>query len=132
MHQLSQAIQDRYTFHDMVGKIPAMQRIFENVQVVAKTDATVLIEGPTGTGKDVLAKVIHSASRRSDKPFVKVNCAAIPDTLLESETFGYVKGGFTGRRAGPRRSFPGRRSAGPSSSTRSATCRSRFKPSSCG
>ena len=96
VHQLSQAIQDRYTFHDMVGKSPAMQRIFENVQVVAKTDATVLIEGPTGTGKDVLAKVIHAASRRSEKPLVKVNCAAIPDTLLESEMFGYVKGAFTG------------------------------------
>ncbi|MGE5258640.1 MAG: sigma 54-interacting transcriptional regulator [Hyphomicrobiales bacterium] len=96
VHQLSQAIQDRYTFHDMVGKSPAMQRIFENVQVVAKTDATVLIEGPTGTGKDVLAKVIHTASRRSEKPLVKVNCAAIPDTLLESEMFGYVKGAFTG------------------------------------
>ena len=96
VHQLSQAIQDRYTFHDMVGKSPVMQRIFENVQVVAKTDATVLIEGPTGTGKDVLAKVIHAASRRSEKPLVKVNCAAIPDTLLESEMFGYVKGAFTG------------------------------------
>jgi PAS domain S-box-containing protein len=96
VHQLSQAIQDRYTFHDMVGKSPAMQRIFENVQVVAKTDATVLIEGPTGTGKDVLAKVIHAASRRSEKPLVKVNCAAIPDALLESEMFGYVKGAFTG------------------------------------
>jgi PAS domain S-box-containing protein len=95
-HQLSQAIQDRYTFHDMVGRSPAMQRIFENVQVVAKTDATVLIEGPTGTGKDVLAKVIHAASRRREKPLVKVNCAAIPDTLLESEMFGYVKGAFTG------------------------------------
>jgi transcriptional regulator with PAS, ATPase and Fis domain len=73
-----------------------MQRIFENVRVVAKTDATVLIEGPTGTGKDFLANVIHSASRRSAKPLVKVNCAAIPDTLLESEMFGYVKGAFTG------------------------------------
>jgi PAS domain S-box-containing protein len=96
VRQLNQAIQDRYSFHDLVGKSQQMQRIFENVQVVAKTDATVLIEGPTGTGKDVLAKVIHSASRRSDQPFVKVNCAAIPDTLLESEMFGYVKGAFTG------------------------------------
>jgi PAS domain S-box-containing protein len=96
VHQLKQAIEDRYSYYDMVGKSPQMQRIFENVRVVAKTDATVLIEGPTGTGKDFLAKVIHSASRRSAKPLVKVNCAAIPDTLLESEMFGYVKGAFTG------------------------------------
>ncbi len=80
----------------MIGKSPAMQKIFEMVNVVAGTDATILIEGSTGTGKDLLAKVIHSASRRSDKPFVKVNCAAIPDNLLESEMFGYVKGAFTG------------------------------------
>jgi PAS domain S-box-containing protein len=96
VHQLDQAIQDRYTFHDMVGKSAQMQRVFENVQVVARTDATVLIEGPTGTGKDFLAKVIHSASRRSAKPLVKVNCAAIPDSLLESEMFGYMRGAFTG------------------------------------
>jgi len=96
IHQLDQAMRDRYTYHDMIGKSPAMQKIFEMVNVVAATDATILIEGSTGTGKDLLAKVIHSASRRSDKPFVKVNCAAIPDNLLESEMFGYVKGAFTG------------------------------------
>jgi PAS domain S-box-containing protein len=96
VHQLKQAMRDRYTFHDMIGKSPAMQKVFETVGVVAPTDATILIEGSTGTGKDLLAKVIHSASRRSDKPFVKVNCAAIPDNLLESEMFGYVKGAFTG------------------------------------
>ncbi|MEJ2221924.1 MAG: sigma 54-interacting transcriptional regulator, partial [Desulfobacterales bacterium] len=94
--QLNQAMKDRYTFHDMIGKSPRMQHIFEMVTVVAGTDATILIEGATGTGKDLLAKVIHSASQRSDKPFVKVNCAAIPDNLLESEMFGYVKGAFTG------------------------------------
>jgi PAS domain S-box-containing protein len=96
VHQLKQAMRDRYTFHDMIGKSPAMQKLFEMVNVVAPTDATILIEGTTGTGKDLLAKVIHSASRRTEKPFVKVNCAAIPDTLLESEMFGYVKGAFTG------------------------------------
>ena len=96
VHQLKQAMKDRYTFHDMIGKSPTMQHIFEMVNVVASTDATILIEGATGTGKDLLAKVIHSASRRSGKPFVKVNCAAIPDNLLESEMFGYVKGAFTG------------------------------------
>ncbi len=96
VHQLKQAVRDRYTLHDMIGKSPTMQKILEMVNVVAATDATVLIEGSTGTGKDLLAKVIHSASRRVDKPFVKVNCAAIPDNLLESELFGYVKGAFTG------------------------------------
>ena len=96
VHQLKQAVRDRYTLHDMIGKSPNMQKIFAMVNVVAPTDATMLIEGSTGTGKDLLAKVIHSASRRADKPFVKVNCAAIPDNLLESEMFGYVKGAFTG------------------------------------
>jgi PAS domain S-box-containing protein len=96
VQQLKQAMRDRYTFHDMIGKSQAMQKIFEMINVVATTDATILIEGATGTGKDLLAKVIHSASRRFDQPFVKVNCAAIPDNLLESEMFGYVKGAFTG------------------------------------
>jgi PAS domain S-box-containing protein len=96
VHQLNQAVQGRYTYHDMIGRDPAMRRIFEMMDVVAATDATVLIEGPTGTGKDLCAKVLHSASRRSEKPFVKVNCAAIPENLLESELFGYVKGAFTG------------------------------------
>jgi transcriptional regulator with PAS, ATPase and Fis domain len=94
--QLSKAISERYTFHDMIGKDPTIQKIFQMVDVVAKSDATILIEGATGTGKDLLAKVIHTTSRRSQKPFVKVNCAAIPDTLIESEMFGYRKGAFTG------------------------------------
>lgn len=96
VRQLNQAISERYTFQDMIGKDPGMQKIFEMVNVVATTDATILIEGTTGTGKDLLAKVIHSISRRASKPFVKVNCAAIPDNLLESEMFGYIKGAFTG------------------------------------
>jgi transcriptional regulator with PAS, ATPase and Fis domain len=80
----------------MVGREPAMLKIFEIIPVIAASEATVLIEGPTGTGKDILAKVIHHASNRSGKPLVKVNCAALPDNLLESEMFGYVKGAFTG------------------------------------
>jgi PAS domain S-box-containing protein len=95
-YQFNSEIKGRYTFYDMVGKDPAIQKIFEIVPVVASSDATILIEGPTGTGKDVLAKVIHNASTRSKKPLVKVNCAALPDNLLESEMFGYVKGAFTG------------------------------------
>ncbi len=96
VHQLKKAITERYTFQDMIGKDPSMQKIFEMVRVVAMSDATVLVEGPTGTGKDILAKIIHSIGRRNARPFIKVNCAALPDTLLESEMFGYVKGAFTG------------------------------------
>jgi PAS domain S-box-containing protein len=95
-YQFNSEIKGRYTFYDMVGKDPAIQKIFDIVPVLASSDATILIEGPTGTGKDVLAKVIHNASIRSKKPLVKVNCAALPDNLLESEMFGYVKGAFTG------------------------------------
>ena len=95
-YQFNSEIKGRYTFYDMVGKDPAIQKIFEIVPVVASSDVTILIEGPTGTGKDVLAKVIHNASLRSKKQLVKVNCAALPDNLLESEMFGYVKGAFTG------------------------------------
>ena len=96
IHQLNRAISNRYTFADIVGKGPRMQKIFEIIPVVADSDATVLIEGATGTGKDLLAKVIHNASRRAKRPMVKVNCAALPGNLLESEIFGYVKGAFTG------------------------------------
>lgn len=96
VQQLDQAIKGRYMFHHMIGKDPAMRRIFEMVRVVAKTESTMLIEGGTGTGKDLLAKIIHSESKRSERPFVKVNCAAIPENLLESEIFGYVRGAFTG------------------------------------
>jgi len=96
VRQLDQAIRDRYTFHDMIGKSPEMQKVFEKVTIVAAADATILIEGPTGTGKDLLAKVIHHSSARTSSPFVKVNCAAIPRDLLESEMFGYTKGAFTG------------------------------------
>ena len=96
INRLNREISSRYILGDMIGKDPAMQRIFEIVSVVAPSEATLLIEGATGTGKDLLAKVTHNNSKRAQKPFVKVNCAALPDTLLESEIFGYVKGAFTG------------------------------------
>ncbi len=95
-YHLEGAIRDRYTCYDMVGKDPAMRKIFEILPVVAGSSATILIEGPTGTGKDLLAKIIHHLSGRAKQPFVKVNCASLPDNLLESEMFGYVKGAFTG------------------------------------
>ncbi len=96
VQQFNQAINRRYTFADMIGKSPRMQRLFEMIPVVAASSASVLIEGPTGTGKDLLAKIIHANSPRADKPWVKINCAAIPESLLESEFFGYAKGAFTG------------------------------------
>lgn len=96
VHRLNQVIKRQYTCFDMIGKSPIMERIFAMIPVVAASDATVLIEGATGTGKDLLAKVIHAQSARSAKPWVKINCAAIPDSLIESEIFGYAKGAFTG------------------------------------
>ena len=94
--QLDRVMLDRYAYKDMIGKDPKMRKIFDLVAVVSKTDATILIEGDTGTGKDLIAKVIHDSSARSKKPFVKVNCAALPHNLLESELFGFLKGAFTG------------------------------------
>jgi DNA-binding NtrC family response regulator len=79
-----------------IGTSTAMKRIFELVERVAETDATVLIEGESGTGKSMVAQVIHTSSQRSQAPFIPINCAAIPEQLLESELFGYEKGAFTG------------------------------------
>ena len=80
----------------MIGSSEAMQRMYRMVRLVASRTTTVLIEGPTGTGKELVARALHSLSPRSAKPLVVVNCAAIPETLLESELFGYTRGAFTG------------------------------------
>ena len=81
---------------NMVGESPGLQGVLEAIQVVAPTDAAVLIQGETGTGKELVAHAIHDRSSRSKRSFIKVNCAAIPATLLESELFGHEKGAFTG------------------------------------
>ena len=93
---LRREVERRYAFDRIIGDSPAMQRVFEVMEKVAQTDATVLITGETGTGKDLVAHAIHYAGSRKDHRFVAQNCAALPDTLLESELFGHKRGAFTG------------------------------------
>ena len=85
-----------YQFHNIIGKSEKILEIFEIIEKVARTDSTVIITGETGTGKELIARAIHKCSPRKDRPFVPINCAAIPEQLLESEFFGYEKGAFTG------------------------------------
>src|SRR5271157_1623887 len=83
-------------FEGIVGKSAALQKVLEQVAIVAPTDSTVLLHGETGTGKELIARAIHNLSSRRDRTFVRMNCAAIPSGLLESELFGHEKGAFTG------------------------------------
>ena len=104
VEELRKELSGRYTFADMISKNHRMQQIFEILPEIAKSDSAVLIEGPTGSGKELLARAIHNLSPRKNKPFVAVNCAALPETLLESELFGYEAGAFTDAK----KSKPGR------------------------
>jgi len=93
---LEEEIRTEYTYEEIVGESPALQRVLSQVETVAPTDSSVLVLGETGTGKEVIARAIHDLSSRRERTFVKVNCAAIPTGLLESELFGHEKGAFTG------------------------------------
>ncbi len=93
---LQQELKSVQNFEEIVGRSPALVAVLDKVRRVAPTDATVLIHGETGTGKELIARAIHSASRRADKPLIKLNCAALPAGLVESELFGHEKGAFTG------------------------------------
>ncbi len=94
--ELREALGQRYQFENIIGLSPGMQEIFATITRVAPTRATVLLCGESGVGKDMIARAIHHHSPRKDRPFVKINCTAIPENLMESELFGYEKGAFTG------------------------------------
>ncbi|MBZ5675227.1 MAG: sigma-54 dependent transcriptional regulator [Acidobacteriia bacterium] len=94
--ELREALGQRYKFENIIGGSAPMQEIFATIMRVAPTRATVLLAGESGVGKDMIARAIHQHSPRKDRPFVKINCTAIPENLMESELFGYEKGAFTG------------------------------------
>jgi PAS domain S-box-containing protein len=104
VEDLRRQLDSRYHLDDIVSKNPKMQKIFELISLVADSPSTVLISGASGTGKELIAKAIHNHGPRARQPFVAVNCGAVPETLLESELFGYVRGAFTDAR----RDKPGR------------------------
>ena len=89
-------LEEKFDFGNIVARSEKMQAVLEIVSRIAKNDSTVYIQGESGTGKELVAKAIHLASDRQDKPFIALNCAAIPETLLESKLFGHEKGAFTG------------------------------------
>ena len=96
VRELETRLEDRSSLHGMVGGAHAMQQIYELIDQVAPTDSTVLIQGESGTGKELVADAIHRSSRRPTGPFIKINCSALSESLLESELFGHVRGAFTG------------------------------------
>ena len=95
VEELRKELDGRFQIGDMVSRSQSMHKIFTILPQVAESDSTVLIQGETGTGKELLARAIHDLSLRRDKPFIAINCGALPDTLLESELFGYKAGAFT-------------------------------------
>ena len=96
---LKSELRERYDFSNILGTSGPMRLVYEQVSQVARTDTTVLIRGESGTGKELIAQAIHYNSLRSKRPFIKVSCAALPESLIESELFGYEKGAFTGAHA---------------------------------
>ena len=99
LHILNEAVQRTQQFEELIGASPVMQTLYDQLNRVADSEATILITGESGSGKELVARSIHQRSRRKDETFVAINCAALPEALLESELFGHVKGAFTDARA---------------------------------
>ncbi|HSB06556.1 MAG TPA: sigma-54 dependent transcriptional regulator [Thermodesulfobacteriota bacterium] len=97
--RLKKEVESRYDFHHLIGRSPSMQRVYNLIERISDSSSNVLITGESGTGKELVAKAIHYNGVRKEGPFIAVNCAAIPETLLESELFGYKKGAFTDAKA---------------------------------
>lgn len=93
---LKKRLEDRYSFHKIIGKSKVMQELYDQIETVASSDMSVLIEGASGTGKELVANAIHANSPRKNKPFIKLSCAVLNESILESELFGHEKGAFTG------------------------------------
>ena len=102
---LRDELRDRYAFRNIIGNSAPIQQVYEQVAQVARTNTTVLIRGESGTGKEMIAHAIHYNSPRAKKPFIKVSCAALPESLIESELFGYERGAFTGAQASKKGRF---------------------------
>lgn len=96
VEELRKELSNQFQIENMASQSPSMKKIFKILPQIAKSDSSVLLEGETGTGKEIMAKAIHNLSDRKDKPFIAINCGALPDTLLESELFGHMAGAFTG------------------------------------
>ena len=96
VHNLRRLLDGRAQFHDLLGKSKAMQQVYQQIRDLSQVDSTVLIEGETGTGKELAARAIHASSHRKDKPFIAVNCAGLTESLLSSQLFGHRRGAFTG------------------------------------
>jgi DNA-binding NtrC family response regulator len=96
VRELRQKVLDEHNLENILSKSPKMHKVFELIRALAETDSGVLITGETGTGKELVARAIHNLSRRKDRPFIAINCGAFPESLLESELFGYERGAFTG------------------------------------
>ncbi len=130
--QLKNQLHEKYAFSSIVGVTEVMRKVYDTIEMIAPSKATVLIQGESGTGKELVARAIHYNSPRQNRPFIKLNCAALPEGLMESELFGHEKGAFTGAVRTAKGRFELAHTAAPCCWTKSARCPCSCSPSCCG